>query len=273
MKADDFLGVAEELLPAALAFGAYFKSSGYRVAIEPFDVAYPRTPTFLLKRGQTTVYLEVASVVPWPVIRAWASYAKSCEKDSRFILAMQKDALVSPADMAELKNLGVGLWFLGPHGAYEILPAIDLALAIELPELPRGLKRPLGDSYDQFGRGEWREGFETAAQVFEQHARVYLRTHTERGRITPMENGKPVKLARIEKMTMGNLATAFETIASPSAADSRIGQALKRINDDRVTVAHYKGKGAQREAKLRRNVAHHMWALVGALRELKGIGP
>jgi hypothetical protein len=273
VKADDFLSVAEELLPDALTFGAHFQSSGYTLKIEPFDVTFPRTPTFLLRRSPTTVFVEVASGITPALVRAWVSYAKSCQKDTRFVVALRKDAVVAPDSMAELKKLGVGLWCVGPDGPYEVLSPVDLALALELPELPRGLKRLLGDAYDQFGRGEWREGFETAAQTFEQQARDYLGKHTGRGRITPSENGKPVTQKRIAKMTMGNLASAFETISSPNAADTRIGQALKRINDDRVTVAHYKGKGAAREMKLRKNVAHNMWALVGALREIRGIAP
>ena len=46
MKAADFVSAPEDLLPAALSHGAAFEDDGWKVSIEPYDLAYPRTPFF-----------------------------------------------------------------------------------------------------------------------------------------------------------------------------------------------------------------------------------
>lgn len=272
MEAADFVSAPEELLSAAIAYGEMLQDQGYKVTIEPFELEFPRSPFLLAKRRHTRIILEVQSALDLPTIREWVRYGKGCPRDTRFLVGLALGSEVVQADLAELKSLGVGLLMDGDDGPFELLAPKDLALNLELPDVPVGLRRLLGNAYDQFDRGQWREGFEDACQVLEQEARTYLKMHLSRGRIVLQpRRGTPKTAAQISKMTIGDLAATYTTIHTPNVADSRIGQALERLNGDRITVAHYKGKDAAREAKLRRNVARHMFVVVQALRQIKGI--
>jgi hypothetical protein len=75
----------------------------------------------------------------------------------------------------------------------------------------------------------------------------------------------------IETMSMGQLANAFGKIDSPNGRDTRILQALEHINPDRITVAHYGDTAAKKEARLRKNVARNMFAILGGLKEIYNI--
>ena len=221
-----------------------------------------------------TVFVEVVSKLKILEVRQWVSYGRGCQTDTRVVFATRANVTVPAKDIEQLKTLGVGLLQIGSSGVFEVIAPKDLALQIQLPEVPRSLKRILGEAYDQFDRGEWREGFETAAQVLEQEARSYLKTHVSSGRIVVREkNGKSLKPSSLDRLTMGGLAEKFSLITGPNSADTRIGQALSQINADRITVAHFKNKGVAREKRLRANVSHHMWVVVGALRAIKGLKP
>jgi hypothetical protein len=273
MKAIDFLSTPEELLAAALVHGEALEARGFRLQVEPFDLAYPYTPVFIGKRQQTTVIVEVQSVLNFDNLEQWVRYGKACQTDTRVILGLPHGVEISGEQLDRLRSLGVGLRLIGGGKVYEVLPASDLALQIEPPNLPKKLRPILGEAYDKFDRGQWREGFEDACMVFEQEARAYLRTHVSRGRVTfrPTRRGGVPTLTQIDGMTMGQLAEAFARIQTPNQADTRIGQALKRLNRDRVTVAHYKGRGAARESRLRRNVGKNMFIVITGLKAIKGL--
>lgn len=272
MRAADFISAPEELLPAAIRYGASLRDLGYSVKIEPFSIAYPRTPFFLARRQHTALIVEVQSSPRLNIVREWVRYGKGCRSDTRVMLGLAEGATLRPPDLDSLQRMGAGVYMIGSGGPYEVLPPLDLALNLDLPKLPAGLKRLLGGAYSQFHRGQWREGFEDACQVLEQEARRYLKLHLGRGRIAIVSgNGKPRTAPQIERMPLGSLANAFGEIQVPNSADTRIGQAIARVNPDRVSVAHYKGKSAAREEKLRTNVAHNMFVIVGALRRIKGI--
>jgi hypothetical protein len=276
MKAADFLSAPEDLLPATLSHGTAFEEDGWKVAIEPYDLAYPRTPFFIAKRGHETRIIEIQSSIDIPVLREWARYCKSCDRDTRISAGLDAGIMPSVEELEMLRELGVGIMTLGANGSSELLGPKDLAIDLDLPDLPAKLRATLGEAYDHFDRGLWREGFEAACTALEQEARVYLRTHANRGRIsfvTASGNPKNYTVSAISKMTMGSLAKAFDEIQIPNVADTRIGQSLKRVNEDRITVAHYKGKSAAREKKLRKNVAQHMFVVVSAFRYLKNIKP
>ena len=66
---------------------------------------------------------------------------------------------------------------------------------------------------------------------------------------------------------MGQLAVSFSRILAPTHLDEVIGQALARLNKDRVGVAHHKRRKVT-ENRLRKNVGRNMWIIVQALSEL-----
>lgn len=269
MDASDFLAVPDELQPAALQYFSKLEADGYKVAREPLNIAYPRTPVFIAKRRPTTVIFEVYSALRFAEIREWARYGQTCSSDTRLIVGLTETAPATPNDMAILKELRCGLWMIGSGEPFEAIPAHDLALNVQLPDLPTGLKRLLGGAYEHFDRGQWREGFEEACQMFEQEARSYLKLHMSRGRITlSTPKGKRITVSQVAKMPMGALAETFGRIPTPSAIDTRVEQALLTINTERVSVAHYKGR---REAALRRKVRSHMFVIVNSLRLIKSI--
>lgn len=242
--------------------------------IEPFDLAYPYTPVFVGKRQQRTVIVEIQSLLNFDNLQQWVRYGKACQTDTRVYVGLAPGAGVTPEELDRLRSLGVGLLLVGSERVYEASPSSDLALQMDPPDLPRELRAILGEAYDKFERGDWREGFEDASMALEQQAIAYLRRHVSRGRITFTPSGRRgavPTLAEIEGMTMGALAGVFARIQTPNQADTRIGQALQKVNRDRITVAHYKGKGAARENRLRRNVGKNMFIVVSALKAIKGL--
>jgi hypothetical protein len=156
----------------------------------------------------------------------------------------------------------------------EALPAQDLAVNVQLPELaslPRKLRRVLGPVYEQFGRSQWREGFDDACQVLQVESAKYLKKAIADGRVViPDSQGKPTTTAAIDRMTLGQLGIAFSAIPVPNHPDTVIASVLTRINKDRVGVAHHKGKPAT-ETRLRRNVGQHMWRIISAIKATHGI--
>lgn len=276
MKAADFTATPDDLLASAIRFGEHLAGNGWRVRIEPFDLAYPRTPVFVVSREHTTTIVEVQSTVEIALIEEWARYARTCGKDTRVLVAVGSDDpdVIGGAILERLRSSGVGLLLVGTDGPYEVLPPKDLALQLELPEVPEKLRPILGRAYDLFDRGEWREGFEHACTRFEQESRKYLKARVLRGGATFISAAGSTKTytsARIGKMTLGQLAQAFGEMRSPNLVDSRLGQCLKEVNPERVTAAHYKGAAAAREKKLRGAVARHMFIVVNGLCYAKGI--
>jgi hypothetical protein len=277
LKAEAFIQLGEELLAAALIHGEGLEARGYKLVIEPYDDAYPYSPTFLAKRSREHLFVEVRASLDWSVIAEWCRYGKSCSNETRICFALPEKASrkVSAADMARLQALGAGLLIIDAGGSRDVLQGKDLALNAELPELPPRLRPILGKSYDLFKRGDWRQGFNAACTALEQQAKMYLKSGMSRQRIVVyMPSGKGTKLLtgdRADKLTLGQLAQAFANIQTPNHNDSRIAQVLEKINADRVTVAHFEPGNATRERRLRTNVGRHMFRIVAALRAIKGL--
>ncbi|WP_454860108.1 hypothetical protein [Promicromonospora soli] len=271
MKAADFVSTPDDLLASAIRIGEHLELGGWKVKIEPFDLAYPRTPVFTAKREHTTSIVEVQSSLNAGVAAEWARFAKASSTDTRIVIGTS--GTFDAASLEQLRTLGVGLLMIGTDGPYEVLPPIDLALQIELPELPAKLRSILGAAYDLFDKGQWREGFEHACTRFEQEARKYLKARVRSGAQFISSGGKPVTYsqAKIGKMTIGQLADVFAEMRSPNVPDSRLGQCLKEINPGRITAAHYKGTAIVRERKLRADVARNMFLVVNGISYSKGI--
>lgn len=274
MRADDFTSTPDDLLAGAIEIGGHLESMGWRVRIEPFDLAYPRTPVFVAVREHTTAIVEIQSALEVTVLEEWARYARACKKDTRVQVALMAADGLAAEELERLRALQVGLLLRGGEGPYEVLPPIDLALSLQLPEIPEKLRPLLGAAYDLFERGQWREGFEHACTRFEQEARKYLKARVARGGaqfITASGASRTYSTRSIGRLTLGQLAVAFSEMRSPNLTDSRLGQCLKEVNPERITAAHFKGTAAARERKLREAVARLMFVIVNGLRYAKGI--
>jgi hypothetical protein len=200
----------------------------------------------------------------------WIRYARSTSRDTRIAVCLPHTAKLTVQQMAKLQDKGLGLYVAAPQRVVERIVPADLALNVALPQLHSlqpGVRELLGSAYEQFSHTHWREGFEEACQALEAQARRYLNRWSRTGRIMVSRKKGPVLLTakQINRMTMGDLASDFAKIQNQNHADSMIGQALARINKDRVNVVHRKKKYTT-EKRLRSNVGQHMWTIVAALR-------
>jgi hypothetical protein len=276
--ARQFLTVAEELLVHAECVAEYFEEHGYSVKVEQGDIEYPYTPTLHCKRSRTTVLVEIYSSIRYDHIDDWTRYARSCNRDTRIALALPRDVPRTPDDDSKLRDLGVGLYLSDGEKTEEVIAPLDMAVNVQLPDLktfrPK-MRKVIGPVYEQFVHSHWREGFEEACQAVEVLARQYLKEAKGTGRIVFVtETGKQRNLTdkQIDKLPLGALAEAFGQIQTQNYSDSTIGKVLRRINKDRVGVAHHKAKPAT-ESRLRKNVGQHMWSVFGVLKLLLGIKP
>jgi hypothetical protein len=269
-----FNTIPEELLALADIATTYFQGHGYTVAVEKADVGFPFTPALFCKRNRTTLIVEIDSRVQRERIQNWVSYGRSYGKDFRITLCLPNETALQDHDELELKTLGVGCYVLRDDNIFELLPPNDLAFNVILPslnDLPMKVRQLLGPAYEQFERAQWREGFETACQAFEDEARRYLKRHMKRGAtgridiITKRGISNPSDM-QINNMTMGQLAKTFAGIQIKNKADSDISKTLNTINRDRIGVVHKRNAKAT-ERRLRENVGRHMWSLIAALKQ------
>lgn len=277
LRADDFVSTPDDYQECAIAFGDAQRRNGWKLTVEPQnDLAYPRTPVFRAERRQTVRLIEIQNSIDSEQLDAWVRYAKTSDVDTRIcvVINLCPPGLVAD-EVSMLKELGVGLFTrdskTGPFT--QLLAPVDLGMQIELPTLPEALMPLLGEAFEQFDGGYWREGFEYACTVLEQEAREYIRSNIRRRRLTFMSSaGKSVAYRddRIRTMTIGALARCFSEIRSPNSSDSRIGSCLRAVNANRVTSAHHKGKSRVSEKRLRAQVPRQMFIIVNGLREIKG---
>jgi hypothetical protein len=267
------LTVPEELIEYAEAAIRYYNGRGYRVILEPSELAFPFTPTMMCVRKPTMIICEVHEKVPMERMKSWVGYGKTMNRDTRIVLALTDTAKVKATEEKELRNLGVGVLVCTGGDAFERFSPRDQAVAVELPDLktlPMKVRRLLAPAYEQFERGDWREGFREACQILETEARRNLKNGLERGRVrllTPSGGVSKQTVAGVDRMTLGNLASAYGRMDSPNHADSLVEKILLHLNKDRVGVTHHKAKPAT-EARLRKNVGQHMFAIVNALKAL-----
>ena len=267
-----FRTVPAELIECAEKAVSHFENVGFKTHIEKSEIGFPYTPTILCSRSRTTIIVEVHNSINLEKVKDWVAYAKSSGKDTRFALCLCIGAKLTQEQEENLRNLGVGLYFDSGTSFTERLAPNDLALNVELPKLSKlskKLRQLLGTAYEQFQqRTFWREGFESACQAFESEARRYLKKACRKRKIrfVTKKGLKTHTNKEIDRLTMGQLAAAFEKIDKPNHPDSIIGSTLKRINKDRVGVAHHKSKMGT-EKRLRQNVGQHMWAIVAAMKE------
>lgn len=271
MPALVFRTVPDDLVACAEAAHAHLRGLGYRVCIERTDHAAPFTPTMSATRLTTTLHIEVTAAPDLSLIEEWVNFGRTASGDTRLAVCLPVEAPLPSAAMARLRRLGVGL--LTHDGEMvDSVAALDLAIrGMELPKLhqqPARVRELLGHAYEQWGRGEWRECFESACNALEEEARRYFARWSRTGRIQVQRKGKAQSLAasEINRLTLGQLARAFRDILSPSSLDVTIEQALTRVNPDRVERVHRRSRKAT-ENRLRRSVGQHMWLIVNTMRQ------
>lgn len=273
MATPKFRTVGSDLLEYAEVAAAWFEGRGWKVRAEQPELGAPYTATMTCKRPPTTLFVEVDERVDLSKIEEWRRYCLSSSKDTRVALCVPSTATRTGEDDVRLQELGAGLYVAGSESFTEVLAARDVAVNIELPtleSLPSEMRPLLGDAYDQFDHSHWKEGFKDACGVLEEQARAYLRAGLQSKRIVVLtEKGNVAQMShqRINKLTLGQLAVTFGRIRNPNHPDKIIAQVLNGVNKDRIGATHHKSKVAT-EARLRKNVGHHMWKVVAALKEM-----
>lgn len=259
------------LADTARAAYDYVLAHGYRVKAEHSELGYPFGALLQCKRGPTTMVVDIGAFVVRDRAEAWWAYGKSCSTDFRYSLGTGPDAKIQEEDEQFLRTKGLGWYsFVGGAATEKVTPQ-DLGLNVALPKLGdlHAKIRPfLAPAFEEFARGSWKEGFQTACGTLEEQARRYFRQGVRSGRILVVIKGTPTKLgtSAINKMTMGQLAGAFARVHAPNFVDSKIGDALATLNDDRIAVVHKKN-----EKRLRQNVGQHMYRVIAALKLLQGV--
>jgi hypothetical protein len=268
-----FRTVPDNLIEYAERALVYFEESrGYFISVEKSVLGFPYTPTFVCKRRQTLMIIEVDERLSEEKINSWVGYARSSGRDTQIAICLPSFSPLTQEEEDKLRVLGAGLYSIAETDVIERIAPRDLGLTIQLPQLASlssSLRPLLGSAYEQFDRAQWREGFEDACQALENQARRYLKAGCKTGRIKLLTRKGPKipKPSRIDKMTIGQLAKEFTLIQNQNHSDSVIGQALKRINKDRIGVAHHKSKPTT-EKRLRANVGQHMWTIIAAMKEM-----
>jgi hypothetical protein len=263
MKGRKFHTVPDELLHVAEAVAQFMEGRGCRVQPEKRIVGFPFCPTLLCKRDHTTYAIEVAAGVELEKLMPWVAYGKSCGEDFRVVVALPLEAGVDAAMRDVLEENRIGLVELEDGICHERVAPVDLSLNVELPD-PRRMSAAVraltGQAYEHFERGNWREGFQAAAQALEAEARRYLSRHASRCAYV----GKAPTRREIGRMTLGGLARTFANIGNQNSSDHEIGTVLDLINKDRIGVVHHRDR-RRSEARLRVNVGRHMWAICSAM--------
>jgi hypothetical protein len=249
-----------------------FENHGYSVRVEKRELGFPYTPTLLAKREHTTIVIDVCSSISLSRLDNWVSFGRSCGHDLQVVVCVSDSVSLSTKDHDNIRSRNCGLVTVGNTDVIHLITSRDLGLNIPLPNrssLSPRLRALLGTAYDRFDNGLWREGFDEACRVFEVAARQHLKRWIKTGRIQLVTKKGPKKItgAKVEKLTIGQLAETFGQIQAKTRTDSQVEQTLAAINKDRVSLVHHKHK-KWTENRLRKNVGRHMWAIVDALRLL-----
>lgn len=268
-----FQTLSIDLVEFAEAACTHFKGLGYSIKIEPSELGYPKTPALRCSRKHTTIIVEVCEQANMDLMREWVALGRSTDGDLRVSICIPTSAQRHlPKYQQECQELGVGVYVATSTNIQEWSAPQDLSLQVHLPKLtsyPKKVRVALGSAYEQFGRKQWREGFEEACKALEQRARSYLKIAINRGRLTIYAAGAPQNptASAINKMTLGQLANAFAKAQPQNATDSLIQKTLASVNPDRVGVAH-KLDQIRTEKSLRKNVGVHMHSIVQTLKRI-----
>ena len=262
--------VPEELLGVAIRFGDYVEREGYVVSVEPFELAQPSTPVFRVARGLTTKFVHISSKPDVDELLDWAQYARTFSVDTRVAIALPDSAVMSMEVMGRLGQAQVGVVLVSRDSVQVVAAAADLTVNLALPRLPPGTQVYLGDAWDLIRSGNWMEGFEEACQVLNTLAAGHLSKKLQGGTISfvaPPGNRARPTVAQVERATLGTLGGYYSLVAKPGRVETTVEGVIKEINENRITVSHFK-RDPSRQSELRDNVARHTFMVLNAVKLL-----
>ena len=270
--ANTYSTLAPDIVEHADLFHAYLKSHGFKVEIEPGDPSFPFPPTLLGKMAGGHWYVEVSNVCNLARLRTWIAYSKTRQKETKVCLLLPQQSTLSGDIMRTLRELGIGLFISDGTKIDELLRPKDISLPSSLPDIAlekAKLRIMLTPIYRKFDAGDPIDGFKDACQLLEDLARSRFVADFTSQRIKMDPNGTNAKLKveRVKKMTLGQLAIAYSEIVAPNLLDSNLAKALAAINGDRVDAVHHTNN-VKLINKVKKNCSKHMWTIVNALRQL-----
>jgi len=261
-----FLTVPSELQPIVHACMAALRGRGFALKPEHAENDYPESATILARQsGEQHFYIFDAVVKPKRA-ELWAGYGRSCSKPTFVVHCIPQGSTISGNTVARLRTLGVGLTMVDNTGKLTPLTApVDLTLNLQLPPHDRHrapIKRALQQIHPIFEAGDWKRGFEESCKLIEKTARAYLLREVRASmvQIPGAKGPKTLTETQVNKLTLGQLADVFCNKLAPKQIDSLLCNGLKRINPDRINIAHGK-MTTRKQNRLRGNVGRHMWAI------------
>ncbi|MES2242154.1 MAG: hypothetical protein V4639_04705 [Pseudomonadota bacterium] len=271
-----FNTVPTELVEHAEVAYDYFHQLGYSIKLEPYEIHYPTRPTLVCKSHHTQLVILVSGRVDIQQLQNWVSLAKSLTTDFRVAICISGDAAAKhlPKHQLKIKELGIGIYISADGKLAKFSDPVDQNIKVALPDLkslPRAVQKVVGPAYEHFSGGRWRDCFEEACKGFEQLARPYFKKAINDGRLSVYDAAGQIRNPsdeRIEKLTLGQLATELGRARPLNALDSQIQKALTQVNPDRVGLVH-KNQRVATERRLRKNVGLHMHVIIQVLKELK----
>lgn len=275
MAIDDFRTIPDELLHVAADAHNHFLEQGYDVVIEKREVGFPYMPALTCRRLHETLIVEVSSSLDEERTDMWLRYCKSQTSDSRFCAVLRSKEDLPQHTVNFAVDNRFGLLVHNDERLMELRPAADLAVHVALPEVKRlqARVRPLlAPAFQKVRDGDWRDGLNHAYLEVEQHARDYLRGGIAAGRITAFRTRRSGALdlilaAEVDRMTLGQLKNAFNSIQNQTHRDALIATTLAMILETRNGLAH--GRRARAvEERLRAEVGQNMYAVITCLEEL-----
>jgi hypothetical protein len=266
-----FPTVPQELQPAAYACRAHLQAGGYIVKSEYLEEDFPETATIYGKLGQERHIYILDARIRKERVTLWSGYGRSCSSATFVVLCLPQNAAFSGHSMLQARELGIGISAVSIDGAVrEIVPPIDLSMNVALPPTVRHKqknKRALMKAYTRINRSDWKGGFEEACTVVENAARRYLATSGVVQVVGKKGAPRTVNRNQIKRMPLGALADVFCGKLNQNQIDALLCSGLKRINPDRISVAHGTLTGAT-ERRLRRNINKHLWTIDNLLRKI-----
>lgn len=236
------------------------------------DLEFPNTPVLGASRaaGQQYFY-EVSNRVNIERTEAWVNYGKASSSDVRYVVVVANGKSIAASALSRLKSLGVGVHLIAGDDINALCSPHDLSLRFEFPPLPRQLVKKLANARDLLADGHWKESYEDACQALEDAARAHMAKRVRVGATFVSEKGKPIAYteAQVKKATLGGVGKMFLELATPTQAESQVGQAISRINPRRVTVAHFKSKTGKRAQDLRNAVGKDLIVIVNTMMMLR----
>jgi hypothetical protein len=260
------LTVPSELQPIVHACMTALRQLGFALKPEHAENDYPESATIFARQSGEQHFYIFDTVVQLKRAALWAGYGRSCSKPTFVVHCIPQGSTISGDTVASLRTLGVGLTMVDHSGKLTSLAMpIDLTLNLQLPPHDRHrapTKRALQKIHLIFESGDWKRGFEESCKLVENAARAYLLREVRASMVqVPGRKGpKTLTEVQVNKFTLGQLADVFCNKLTPKQIDSLLCSGLKRINPDRITIAHGK-LTTRKKNRLRQNVGRHMWAI------------